>query len=55
MITYLNPIRTKIEDIYNDTAYLGKVAKLGAEKAAASAEQTMAEVRAAIGFQKFYS
>jgi tryptophanyl-tRNA synthetase len=55
MITYLNPIRTKIEAIYNDTAYLGKVAKLGAEKAAASAEQTMAEVRAAIGFQKFYS
>lgn len=54
MITYLNPIRTKIEDIYNDTAYLGKVAKLGAEKAASSAEQTMAEVRAAIGFQKFY-
>jgi tryptophanyl-tRNA synthetase len=54
MITYLTPIRNRIEDIYNDTAYLGKVAKLGAEKASASAEKTMSEVRAAIGFKKFY-
>jgi tryptophanyl-tRNA synthetase len=54
MITFLTPIREKIEAISNDTSYLGKVAKLGAEKAHDSATKTMNEVRDVIGFRKFY-
>ncbi|MEI6595837.1 MAG: tryptophan--tRNA ligase [Bacteroidota bacterium] len=54
MITFLTPIREKIEAISNDTSYLGKVAKLGAEKAHDSATKTINEVRDVIGFRKFY-
>ena len=54
MITFLTPIREKIEDISNDTSYLGKVAKLGSEKARESASKTLNEVREIIGFKKFY-
>jgi tryptophanyl-tRNA synthetase len=54
MITYLTPIREKISDIYNNDELLGRVAKLGADKARESASRTLAEVRAAIGFKKFY-
>jgi tryptophanyl-tRNA synthetase len=54
MIIYLTPIREKIEVILADEIYLGKVAKLGAEKANESASKTMNEVRKAIGFKKFY-
>jgi tryptophanyl-tRNA synthetase len=38
----------------NDDALLSKVAQQGAEKAAASADKTIAEVREIIGFKKFY-
>ena len=54
LIVYLTPIREKIEAIYNDDAYLAKVTKTGAEKAQASAQQTLDECRAAIGFKRFY-
>ncbi len=54
IITYLTPIREKIADIKANDAYLAKVAKLGAEKARESASKTLSEVRAAIGFNRFY-
>jgi tryptophanyl-tRNA synthetase len=54
MITFLTPIREKIEAISKDNDYLSKVTKQGAEKARESAEKTMNEVRNIIGFSKFY-
>jgi tryptophanyl-tRNA synthetase len=54
MITFLTPIREKIDAIKADEAYLAKVAKLGAEKARESASKTLDEVRTAIGFKRFY-
>lgn len=54
LISFLTPIREKIESISNDEHYLGKVAKLGAEKARESAANTIKEAREIIGFRKFY-
>jgi tryptophanyl-tRNA synthetase len=54
MITFLTPIREKIDAIKEDETYLAKVAKLGAEKARESASNTLNEVRTAIGFKRFY-
>ncbi len=54
MITFLTPIREKIDAIKADEAYLAKVAKLGAEKARESASKTLNEARTAIGFKRFY-
>lgn len=54
MVNFISPIREKIEAIKKDDALLARVAKTGAEKAHTSAEQTMQEVRKAVGFQKFY-
>jgi tryptophanyl-tRNA synthetase len=54
MIIYLTPIREKINDMYNDNERLSRIAKLGADKARESASRTLAEVRAAIGYKKFY-
>ncbi|MFY8108136.1 MAG: tryptophan--tRNA ligase [Bacteroidia bacterium] len=54
MVTFLTPIREKISDILANEDYLGKVAKLGAEKAKESADATLKEARSAIGFRKFY-
>jgi tryptophanyl-tRNA synthetase len=54
LITFLTPIREKIDAIKEDDAYLAKVAKLGAEKARESASKTLNEVRTAIGFKRFY-
>ena len=45
------PIRERILDIASDEAYLDKVAREGAEKAAASASKTITEVRRIIGFR----
>lgn len=47
------PIRERIEEIYNDTDYLGKVARSGRDKARESAGLTMKEVRAAVGIKSF--
>jgi tryptophanyl-tRNA synthetase len=54
MITFLTPIREKIDAIKADDAYLAKVAKIGAEKARESATRTLNEARNAIGFKRFY-
>lgn len=54
MITFLTPIREKIDAIKADDTYLAKVAKLGAEKARESASKTLNEARTAIGFKRFY-
>jgi tryptophanyl-tRNA synthetase len=48
---YCAPIRERINAITADTAYLDKVVRLGAEKASASASQTLSEVRRIIGFK----
>lgn len=54
LIAFVEPIREKIEAFKNDEALLGRVAKLGTEKARESASKTLAEARHAIGFRKFY-
>lgn len=53
IIQYVTPIRERIETIYNDEAYLAKVAREGAEKARISAAATLKEVRQLIGFRQF--
>ena len=45
------PIRERILDIAANEAYLDKVAREGAEKAAESASSTIKEVRRIIGFR----
>ncbi|MCD6354678.1 MAG: tryptophan--tRNA ligase [Prolixibacteraceae bacterium] len=54
IIAYTSPIRKRIIDILQDDAYLGKVAKKGAEKARESASKTLQEVKDVIGFKKLY-
>jgi len=54
IIKFTNPIRERIESLLADEAYLSKVAKMGAEKARASASKTLQEVREVIGVRKFY-
>jgi len=54
MNVFLEPYRSRITEVLNDDALLSKVAKQGAEKAAVSADKTIAEVREIIGFKKFY-
>jgi len=54
LILFLTPIRERITAIEQDETYISKVAKLGAEKAAENAEQTLKECRELIGFKKFY-
>ena len=40
-----------INDIYNDTDYLRRVVKMGAEKARESASKTLREVREILGYR----
>ncbi|MDR2066153.1 MAG: tryptophan--tRNA ligase [Prevotellaceae bacterium] len=47
------PIRKRIIDIRENTEYLNKIAKLGAEKARESASKTLYEVKKIIGFHRF--
>jgi tryptophanyl-tRNA synthetase len=54
IINFTTPIREKIEMMLADDKYLSSVAKLGAEKARASASRTLTEVREIIGVKKFY-
>jgi tryptophanyl-tRNA synthetase len=54
MVTFLTPIREKIQAIHDDESLLSKVVKMGADKARESAGLTMKEVREAIGFKRFY-
>jgi tryptophanyl-tRNA synthetase len=51
---FTTPIRERIEMLLADDKYLSSVAKLGADKARASASRTLQEVRAVIGVKKFY-
>lgn len=53
MVNATAPIRDRINEIANDSAYLSRVASLGAEKARESANKTIREVREIIGFRKF--
>lgn len=54
IIAYTEPIRTRIIDILEDEVYLGKVAKMGAEKARESALATLKEVKKLIGFNSLF-
>jgi tryptophanyl-tRNA synthetase len=53
IIKLTSPIRERILEIQADDAYLGKVVKMGAEKARESASKTLREVREIIGFRRF--
>lgn len=53
MIRFTTPVRERIQDIYNDDAYLKKVVRMGAEKARESAGKTLREVREIIGYRAF--
>lgn len=53
MIAATAPLRERIQDISQDTAYLRKVAEQGAMKARESAQKTIKEVRELIGFKSF--
>jgi len=54
MVIATDPVRSRIEAIANDEDYIKKVIKLGAEKAQASAQKTIREVREIIGLKKLY-
>lgn len=53
IISFTTPLRERIIEIDADDAYLGKVARMGAEKARESASKTIREVRDIIGFKAF--
>lgn len=53
IINFNTPIREKIEEIKADTAYLNKVVNMGREKAQASAEKTLRDIREIIGIKRF--
>lgn len=53
VITFTTPIRERIQEIYNDSDYLRKVVKMGAEKARESASKTVREVREILGYKPF--
>ncbi len=53
IINFTTPIRENILEILSNDDYLRKVAKMGAEKARASASKTVKEVREIIGFKPF--
>jgi tryptophanyl-tRNA synthetase len=53
VIAFTAPLRERILEIGADDEYLGKVARMGAEKARESASKTVREVREIIGFKPF--
>jgi tryptophanyl-tRNA synthetase len=53
IIKFTEPIRVRINDILSDDKYLSRVVSAGAEKARASASQTVKEVREIIGYRPF--
>jgi len=53
IINFTSPLREKILDIHENTDYLKKVARHGAEKARESASKTIQAVREIIGFRSF--
>jgi tryptophanyl-tRNA synthetase len=50
---FTEPLRERIKELSSDEAYLGKVTRMGAEKAHESGAKTMREVREIIGFRSF--
>jgi tryptophanyl-tRNA synthetase len=50
MVAFIKPVREKADDIKNDKAYLSKLITEGAQKARASAAETLTQVRKAMGF-----
>ena len=53
IIRLTSPIRERILAISSDEKYIGKVVRMGAEKARASASQTLRDVREIIGYRTF--
>jgi tryptophanyl-tRNA synthetase len=53
VIRFTTPFRERILDLLNDDVYLGKVVKIGRDKAHESAARTIKEVREIIGFKSF--
>ena len=53
MVAFIAPIREKAEAIRNDVPYLRRVMEQGADKARASAQETMKLVREAIGLNYY--
>jgi len=53
IVAFITPLRERILEIGANDAYLGKVARMGAEKARESAAKTVREVREIIGFKAF--
>jgi tryptophanyl-tRNA synthetase len=53
IINVTTPVRERINAIKNDTAYLRKIQREGAEKARESAGKTLREVREIMGFKSF--
>lgn len=53
VILFTEPFREKIKELHADEVYLKKVVAMGAEKAHASAQKTVREVREIIGFKSF--
>jgi tryptophanyl-tRNA synthetase len=53
MVTFIGPIREKAEAIRNDLPYLRRVMEQGADKARASAQETLKLVREAMGLNYY--
>jgi tryptophanyl-tRNA synthetase len=53
IIAFTSPLREKIKQVYADDQYIAKAVKMGAEKARASASETLRDVREIIGFKSF--
>jgi tryptophanyl-tRNA synthetase len=53
ILKFTDPIRARINEIFSDNKYLAKVVAHGAEKARASASQTIRDVREIIGYKSF--
>jgi len=54
IINFTAPFREKVAEISANQNYINKVMKMGAEKASASARETVNDVRSIIGFKKIY-
>ena len=53
VINFTNPFRERIQEMYDNTEYLSKVTRRGAEQARESAAKTLEDVRAIMGIRKF--
>lgn len=53
MVTFISPIRGRVNEILSDPGYLKKVTERGAEKAIVSADATMRIVRQSMGLNYF--